>query len=102
MTRPLVVLFVALEALDFATYAMAPHLEANPAMAALGPAGVAVAKSVAVLAALLIVSRICPAMQPLALALGIAIAAFGVGANVASLTAPGSAGIVNPIEGVAS
>lgn len=87
MSRHLVALFVTVELLDFATYLQAPHLEANPAMAALPPMGVAIAKLAGVCLALVVISRIRTAsLQSLALAIGIAIGAFGLGANVASLS----------------
>lgn len=88
MTRSLVALFLVLELADFATYLPAPHLEANPLMAALPPLLVAVVKAAGVALALLIVSRM-RTHQALALGCGIAIAAFGTGANVASLSMGG-------------
>lgn len=87
MSRHLVVLFVVVQSLDLLTYLQAPHLEANPAMAALPPMGVAIAKLAGVCLALVVISRIRTAsLQSLALAIGIAIGAFGLGANVASLS----------------
>ena len=88
MTRPLVALFVILEGLDLATYALgAPQYEANPIMRALPVLGVAIAKTAGVALALLVLSAIrTPSIQSLALGIGIAVAAFGVGANTASLS----------------
>jgi len=94
MTRSLVALFVLLECADHATYLLAPHLESNPAMLALGnPLVVGIAKAGGVVLALLIVTRITtPGLQSLALGIGIAVAAFGLGANVASLSMLGLLG----------
>lgn len=58
MSRHLAALFVAVQTLDLATYLQAPHLEANPAKAALPPAAVAIAKLAGMSLALLVVSRI--------------------------------------------
>lgn len=85
--KPLVVIFVAAEVLDYLTYLVAPHLEANPAMAGLQPHIVGIAKTVGVILALLIIASIkTPRLAALALGCGIAIGAFGLGANVASLS----------------
>ena len=85
MTRPLAVLFVLVQALDFATFSVAPHLEANPLMAALPVVGVALLKACGVAAALLIASRLRPPAAAFALGVGIALGAFGVGTNTATL-----------------
>lgn len=88
MTRSLVALFALLECADYATYLLAPHLEANPAMAALSPLAVGIAKAAGVALALVIVTRITtPELQALALGIGIGVAAFGLGANIATLSA---------------
>ena len=87
MTRPLLALFVLLEGLDLATYLQAPHLEANPAMAALPPLAVALVKVGVVAVVALLLPRIqTPTLRGFALGACIAIAAFGVGANVAVLS----------------
>ena len=85
--KPLVAVFLAAEVADLATYLQAPHLEANPIMAALPPLAVAVVKLGGAALAVAVASRLRPAAASLALGLGIAIAAFGFGANVATLAA---------------
>lgn len=100
MSRHLVALFVAVQSLDLLTYLQAPHLEANPAMAALPPVVVAIAKLGGVCLALVVVSRIrTPSLQSLALAIGIAIGAFGLGANVATLSIVAAAEAPRPAAG---
>jgi len=86
MTRALVALFVVLEALDFATFTRAPWLESNPAMAALPVWAVALAKVAGVAVVLVILRRRRPSFAVGVLGVGIAIAAFSLGTNVASLS----------------
>jgi hypothetical protein len=86
MTRGLVALLVIVQAADYLTYLGAPHLESNPLMAALPPLAVGVVKAAGVLLALAVVRRMqTPSLQSLALGLGVAVGAFGLGTNVASL-----------------
>ena len=94
--RPLLVVFLLVEALDLALYLQAPHLESGP-MAAVPPAAVVVAKVCAValvigLASLL--ARIWPRWwgAGLVLAVGIAVGAFGAGTAAATLSIVGALG----------
>ena len=92
MTRALVALFVSVQLLDLALYATAPHLEANPVMAALPPLAVALAKVAGVIVALLVVVVLDRKSRDLAafgLAVGIAVGALGVGSAVATLAGAG-------------
>jgi hypothetical protein len=87
MVKILVVIFCAVQMLDLATYSMAPQFEANPAMRSLPPMAVAVAKVTGVSLALLIVNRLTTEnARVFALGVGIAIGAFCVGANVATIS----------------
>lgn len=86
MTRPLVVVLIAVQVLDLVTYLQLPHLEANPVMAALGPQLVIVVKLAGVWTMIAIASRIrTPGLAQLALALAIAAGAFGAGTNIAAI-----------------
>jgi hypothetical protein len=84
--KPLVALFLAVEALDLVTFLQAPAFEANPLMRALPVAGVVAVKVTLVLLAVAIAARIrTPSLRSFALGVGIAIGAFGVGTGVATI-----------------
>lgn len=86
IASPLVAVFIALEAIDLLLYLQAPHFEANPVLWMLPAPAVAVAKVAIVSLFILGVRRLWPTGAQFALACGIAIAAFGVGTNVATLS----------------
>ena len=94
----LAVLLVAVQSVELALYLQAPHLEANPLMAALGPAGVVVAKVAGVALVLLIASRIrTRPLRDAALLVAIGVGLFGAGSELVVLTSGATASAPAPL-----